>query len=154
MLTVLWRWFFQNDTEFWLAMEGRFARIEGEVEGIWSINQATGKIDWSVYPTTSKQDPEGSGARRLDRFIRQASLAGRQLKRVRSMSGTYRVNPDASDEDRWLSAVGAWVHRASSIKGSGIDNTSGESKRSESRPIERLIEASEDFCAHLSTLRR
>jgi hypothetical protein len=138
--------------DFWRATEDRFGRIDGEVEGIWSVDADTRVITWSVYPTTRTEDRKGDGARRRDRFIAEARIAGAAIQKIPSMAGTYRVNADAPPEDHWLCALGATIDRASSITGSGVDNRFGQSIRSESRPFERLVDASKALCAHIASL--
>lgn len=155
MAGALWWWAYgPPDTAFWLRMEDRFARIDGEIEGIWTVDAKTLRVAWEVRPAVRSTDPDGNRERRLDRFRLQAMLAGRALQRVRSMRGTYAVNPDAPSEDHWLCALGAWLDRANSTKGDHVVDRPGAAANSESRTFERMVDASEHFCAHLASLGR
>lgn len=132
----------------WLEMEARFALIDGEVEAHWHVYVAEPDcVEWSVYPQRERTaQPVGSGARRLERFRAEAHRAGQMIQRVPDLTTGYKVSRNADPEDHWLSALGATIHTASGMRGSGRD------KRGEyvSRFMERVVEASKTMCARLA----
>ena len=137
----------------WLEMEERFGRIDGEIMAMWQIFVSDpDRVEWNVQPDfESRQSPKfrrgGDGARRVERFRAEAHLAGQMIQRVRLLDPHYKVSKGAPPEDHWLSALGATIHLASDMHGSGR----GEEGEYVSRVMERVVDASKTMCARLAS---
>jgi hypothetical protein len=134
----------------WLEMEGRFGLIDGEVTAMWQVYvNDPSRVEWNVQPdfeSRRQSRPVGGGARRVERFRAEAHRAGEMVQRVRFLDPAYKVSAGAPAEDHWLSALGATIHVGSGMHGSGRD----ERGDSESRVMERVVDASKTMCARLA----
>ena len=125
----------------WGELEGRFERISGEVDGIWSHYPDTGLVKWSVHPRSGEGTP-----RDVQRFLAEAKTAGLAIRRMPTAPGKFHMAPEADPADVWLNAVAAIVDPATSMRGSGRDEDGDHT----TGYIDKVVEASKVACARLA----